>query len=357
MVFLVLGAGVYQVTAPAAPADAPGFSVGRLVQFAKGHFGGPRERRTVTRTATLVPSAEITSFDLRDFRGAVTISGSDRPDIAVRAEITLGGVDEAHLNDQEAQLGLTLEGTGTTAALRFGFDHHATGRRPRYVVHVEVPSRFTVRLGGEGSAEVSLVAGLQLDGYAGDLRADALTGPVTGRLRRGRAEFGPGAVLDLETERGHLRAEKAERVTLNSERTTLDLVDAAGPITLEQDFCRIEIRGTGGPVHVTGEGGVIALRGVRHPLTIDAERLTVNAELEAPVVTAITVENDDVEVTLPRDAGMQLQASVDEGGLVLPAGLTATTDGTRQSVSGALAGGGPEVKLAVTRGDLRVRTR
>ena len=53
VVFVVLGVGVYQVSAPAAPADAPGFSLSRLVQMAKAHFHGPQVRRTVTRTATL----------------------------------------------------------------------------------------------------------------------------------------------------------------------------------------------------------------------------------------------------------------------------------------------------------------
>ena len=53
VVFVVLGLGVYQVTAPASEPGAPGFSIGRLVQFAKAHFHGAQVRRTVERTARL----------------------------------------------------------------------------------------------------------------------------------------------------------------------------------------------------------------------------------------------------------------------------------------------------------------
>ena len=71
VVFVVLGVGVYQVSAPAAPADAPGFSLSRLVQMAKAHFHGPQVRRTVTRTATLTVPEGIDTLDLGEIRGAV----------------------------------------------------------------------------------------------------------------------------------------------------------------------------------------------------------------------------------------------------------------------------------------------
>lgn len=355
VVFVMLGAGVYQLTAPAAPAGAPGFSLGRLVQHVKSNFGGPRERRMVTRTTTLMPTAGIDTLDLAGLRATVTIAGTDRPDIDVRAEVTLVGMDQGDLQAQEAQLKLNLDAAGTTAVL--GVAHASAGRRPRMLVHVEVPSRFKVHLGGSGSAEIKDVAGLSLDDYEGQLRTDSLAGPVTGEIGPGRADFGPGAILELRTRRGELRAERPASVTLDSERTTLDFVDAAGPITLKEEFCRMEVRGTGGPVHVTGEGGVITLRDVRHPLTIDGDRLTVDAELAIPVATVITIENDDVELTLPRDGGVQLEASSDQGALHLPPGLTATRDGTRESITSALAGGGPAVTVTVTRGGLRVRTR
>ena len=76
VVFVVLGVGAYQVSAPAAPADAPGFSLSRLFQMAKAHLHGPQVHRTVTRTATLTVPEDIETLDLGDIRGSVFVEGT-----------------------------------------------------------------------------------------------------------------------------------------------------------------------------------------------------------------------------------------------------------------------------------------
>ncbi len=192
-------------------------------------------------------------------------------------------MDEADLARQEKAFVVQVTNAGPVATAKVVM---ADGRRrPRYEVHVALPRALKVQLAGRGggSAEVRAVAGLHLDEYRGELTTEALTGPVTGEMRDGRAEFGRGATLTLRTERGRLRADAPASVTLESEDGTIELIDPAGPITLTQDQCRIDVRGTGGPVKVTGEGGTISLRQVAHPLTIEAKRLTVNAELDVPV--------------------------------------------------------------------------
>lgn len=356
VVFVVLGVGVYQVTAPAAPADAPGFSLGRLVDFAKSHFHGPQARRTVARTATLAPGADVEFLDLTDVQGPVIVEGSDRADIQVRLDATLAGMDTADLDRQEKALTVALAAAGPNATLRL--EHDTRGRRVRLELRVDVPKRMKVRLGGTRySAEVRGVAGLDLAEYAGDLRVEDLTGPVTGLYKSGRAEFGKGAVLQLKTESGRLRVERPASVTLDSERTGIDIIDAAGPITIKEDYARMDIRGTGGPVKVTGDGGTIALRQLTHAVVIDATRLTVDAEIDAPVPVVIAVKDDDVDVSLPRTGGVNLEVTVADGDLRLPEGLTATVADTKQSVTTAVAGGGPLVKLTLERGTMRVRGR
>jgi hypothetical protein len=356
VVFVVLGVGVYQVTAPAAPADAPGFSLGRLVDFAKAHFNGPQARRTVARTATLAPGAEVTVLDLSELKGPVTVEGTDRADIEVRLDAALAGVDTADLDAQEKSIRVDLTASGPTAQLRLAQD--GRGRRPRFEVRIQVPKRLKVRLGDSRmSAEVRGVAGLDLDDYAGDLRVEDLTGPVTGRYESGRAEFGQGAVLQLKTEGGRVRLERPASVTLESERTGIDIIDAAGPITIKEDYARMDIRGTGGPVRITGDGGTIALRQVAHALVIDATRLTVDAEIDSPVPTTISVKDDDVDVSLPRTGGVQLDVTVTEGDLRLPDGMSAVVAGPKQTIATPVAGGGPLVKLTLERGTMRVRGR
>ena len=355
VVFVVLGVGVYQVSAPAAPADAPGFSLSRMVQMAKSHFVGDAVRTPVTRTATLAVTPEVTTLDLGEVRGAVFVAGTDREDILVRLDTVIGGMDEADVAQQEKGLGLAVTGAGPVATVAVSFERG--GRPPRHELHIEVPSRLKVQLGGRGSAEIRGVASVHLDEYRGELNVAEVAGPITGDLRESRAEFGPGTRMDLDTRSVRLRAEAPASVVLRSERGTVDVMDATGPVSIKTDFARMDIRGTGGPVHITGEGGTIELRDVRHPLTIEADRLTVNAELAIPVATTITVDDDTVEVTLPAEGGVQLEAAIENGSLRLPDGMTATKTGAREAASARLGAGGPLVKVTVNTGALRVRTR
>lgn len=356
VVFVVLGVGVYQVTAPASEPDAPGFSLTRIFQMARAHVQGDQVRRTTERTATLAVPPGVTRLTLRAPRGPVTVEASDRPDIEVRVQLVLGGVDEADVVRQEQAARLEMKAAGTEATFAIDLGDH--GRRPRYEMHVRLPKALALRVeGGRGRIEATGIAGLELAGYRGEIRTEALTGPVTGELRDGRAEFGDGATIDLETEGVLLRADRATSVTLKSERGTIDLVDPAGPVSIEQDYARMDIRGSGGPITITGDGGTITLRDVAHPLKIAASRLTVTAELARPVETTIDDEDDTVELALPRDGGLQLELAVTDGELRLPTSLESTTTENRQSLTTTVGGGGPLVKVTLERGELRLRTR
>ncbi len=354
VVFVVLGLGVYQVAAPAAPAEGEGFSFGRLLELAKAHIHGARERRTVTRTAAVTPAAGATTLDLGDVGGTVIVEGHDAPEIRIQFEAVLSGVDAKDLDAQERDLAVSLENDGQATRLRV---EHREGRRPRFEVRVAMPHALTARLSGRGSAEVRAIAGLHLDEFRGELITEALGGPVTGELRDARAEFGEGATLNLHTRNGRLHAEAPAAVAIEGERGTIEVVDATGPVSIETDYCRMVVRGSGGPVTITGEGGIIDLRDIAHPLTIEADRLTVSAELLEPVPTTIAVSNDSVDVTLPRRGGLQLDASITDGTLRVPDTLERVrADGT-ESVRAAVGGGGPLVKVAVEQGELRIRTR
>ncbi|AMY10993.1 hypothetical protein LuPra_04237 [Luteitalea pratensis] len=365
VVFVVLGVGVYQVSAPAAPADTPGFSLSRLVQMAKAHFHGPQVRRTVTRTATLTVPEDTDTLDLGEIRGTVVVEGTDQAEVSVRLEAMLGGMDDADVARQEKAVQLEMKSDGTTASLSLQSSNEGPGPRyemrggprPHYEVRVEMPKRLKLRLAGRGTAEVSGIAGLELDEYRGELTTEAVSGPITGDIRDARAEFGAGAILDLDTKNGRIRAEGPASVNLRSERGSVDIVDPKGAVAIKTDFARMDIRGTGGPVTITGEGGVIDLRDVAHPLTIEADRLTVSAELATPVATTITVSDDTVDVTLPRQGGVQLEASIEDGALRLPGDLTSTKNDQTESVSAAIAGGGPIVKIVVKGGEVRIRSR
>jgi hypothetical protein len=355
VVFVVLGVGVYQVTAPAAPAEGKGFSIGRMFQFAKAHIQGHQERRTVSRTATLTPAAGVETVVISEIRGAIVVEGTDKAEIEVRLEASLSGIDEEDLAAQEKTLTLEAVNDGKHAAINLEFDHH--GNRPRHEMRITVPKHLKVQLTGRATAEVRGVAGLHLESFGGELEVEGLTGPVTGDTERLQADFGPGAVLQFSSHEGRIRADAPREVQMTCERTTIEVVDPTGPVTFTEDYCRMDVRRSGGPIKITGDGGTVELRQITHPLTIQAERLTVSAELESAVPTTIQVEEDNVEVTLPRDGGIDLEAVTTDGDLRAPSDLTVTAHENGSTLKQPLNGGGVPVKLEVTRGWLRLRTR
>lgn len=355
VVFVVLGVGVYQVTAPAAPAESKGFSLGRMFQFAKAHIQGNQARRSVTRTATVTPGAGVDTVVIGELRGVIVVEGSDRTDVEVRLEANLSGIDDEDLATQDKALTLEAANDGTRVAVNLEFEHH--GNRPRHEMRVLVPRRMKVQLSGRATAEVRGVAGLHLDSFGGELEVEDVAGQVTGDTERLQADFGPGADLRFSSHEGRIRADAPREIKMTCERTTIEVVDPTGPVTFTEDYCRMDVRRSGGPITITGDGGTVELRQITHPLTIQAERLTVNAELDAAVPTSIKVEEDNVEVTLPREGGIDLDARTTDGDLRAPSGMQVTTAENRSTLTVPINGGGVPVTLEVTRGWLRLRAR
>lgn len=351
--FVVLGTVLYQATAPPAPDGARGFSLREMFRAARGHMGDHPASRTVTQTSELRLPGDSTVLVIDEFRGRVDVQGDDVTAVAATLESTLHGLDEDDLDRQESALGLRLEAEGSRATLVL--DEAEGAPRADRTLTLHVPRALTLHLSGRGVAHVRGMAGAQLDDYRGDLTIEDVTGPVTGSHAEGRAEFGPGTAVTLETRRGTLRLVRPASATLEIEAVDVEVTDAAGPVTIDEERSTIEVIGGAGPIRVTGAGGTIKLRNVQTPVEIDAERLTVSMAMAQAVTATVQVEGDDVDVTLPA-AGVTLEASVERGELRAPETFSPTVDGDVRRAAGALNGGGPTVTVQVTRGSLTIRT-
>lgn len=354
VLFVVLGTVLYQATAPPSTGESGGFSLREMFRAARRNMGDRNATRTLTRDEHLPIGPEVATLALDDFRGRIEVRGTDEASLAATLETTLRGLDEADLDQQEAGLDVRLEVHDTVATVVLG--HREMGPRPDQTLRLQVPRRLRLKMGGRGVAQISGLAGAEFDTFRGDLFVEDMTGPITGSQREGRAEFGPGATLDFETERGTLRIVRPAALTLQATATDIEVLDAEGPVTIDQQRCTIEIIGGSGAIGVEGEGGTIKLRNVASPVTIDAERLTVSMTMAEAVAVTLEIVADDVDVTLPA-GGVELAAEVTHGELRVPAAITSSTDGDTRRASGALNGGGPRVGLTVSRGALTVRAR
>lgn len=352
-VFVILGTVLYQATAPPPPEGSRGFSFMEMFRAARSGMGERNARRAETRTAEFEVPANVNTLDLGSFQGRLLITGSGRATAAASLEATLYGVDEADLDQQAETLQLTSD--VTDGALVLGTAWRDIGARPDYALTLRIPSALRVRVGGRGTVDVSGTAGIDLVDYRGDVIARRLTGPVKGTHRDGRADFDAGATLDFETSRGTVRANAPASTTLKATMSDIEVMDAAGPVTLDQTRCTIEILRAAGSVLVRGTGGTLKLRDVRAPVEIDAERLTVSTTMATAVPMRIHVRQDDVDVMLP-EQGVTLEVSADRGQLRVPTALPVTEDGGLRRAGGPVNGGGPVVSLKVERGTLTVRT-
>ncbi len=350
--FVIVGAILYQATAPPAPEGSRGFSFTDMFRAARSEMGERNARRDERRHVQLDIPEQVDTLELEDFPGRIVIEGADRADLEATLEATLHGVDEVDLDGQAALLRLSSDIREARVVLTA--TRRETGARPDYVLTIHLPERLKVRVGGRGAADISGVAGLELLDYRGDVQAARLTGPVSGEHREGRAEFAAGATLDFETRRGTIRASAPAAVTLTAIQTDVEVMDAVGAVTINGTRSTLEIVRAGGPVTVTGTGGALKLREVRAAVDIDAERLTVSTTMSAAVPVRIAIRNDNVDVTLPA-GGVTIEASTEGGDLRAPAELEVTDADGRRSAGGAVNGGGPVVSLNVQRGTLTVR--
>jgi hypothetical protein len=357
VVFVVVGVGVYQMTAPAGP-QGTGFSIGKLIEHVRDEIRGQPVEAAVVRSATAAAPASVTTVRVDGFRGLLTILGEARDDIAAELQTTAFGADDAQARAFEKEFALTLTPNGELIDLKVKGAGPGMRNRRRVEVTVRVPERLRadlMTLGGE--LKVSRVAAVVLRRGSGRGSLSEIGGAVEG-------EFGPGSLevdrvrsVKLETERTDLRVSNVtEAATLNATGNRLRLQAVAGPSALTLERVEAEGEDLRGPVTVTGEGGEIRLRAVGGRVDVKGERLTVRMTLDRTVPVTAVIENDFIEMALPRDGGLNLDARVEGGQLRLPSHmLEVKTSEGQQHAEGPIRGGGPQVKLHTTHGDIIVR--
>src|SRR5690349_19762252 len=108
-VFLVLGMGVYQMTAPPPKPGQEGFSFGRLFSHIRAEIQGEDARAPVDRKAQRAVDASVTRLNLPEFRGMLTVVGEDRQDVEVELRGVMAGLEDKIAKARADATQLTLE--------------------------------------------------------------------------------------------------------------------------------------------------------------------------------------------------------------------------------------------------------
>ena len=119
----------------------------------------------------------------------------------------------------------------------------------------------------------------------------------------------------------------------------------------------IEVVGIGGRLDAESTNGNIRAVGLGGGATVETTNGNVHLEFarlgEGGLKSSTT--NGDITLGLPRDVRANLNAKVTNGNIGTTDLSVTTTEQSRRRLQAQLGGGGPEVRLSTTNGDIRVK--
>jgi hypothetical protein len=363
--FLIVGAVVYQATAPPAGPNERSFSFSGIVEHIRREMRGNRANAEATRVIKHELGAGMNEVRIAGTYGELTITGEDRPDIEVRFRVSSNGYDEAEARRFVEQS--ELKADRTEGALRFT-SVYPTGGRQRAFLTLLVPSRLNVRVDqGSPRTTVSNVAGLDMPGVRGETALKKIAGRVTVNHRGGRINIEDIATLKF-TGRGSDATVTRVRgdASFSLQSGELTATSIRGPIDLESQNADITFRKLDeaqGPLRVNATAGSVTLEGLRGDARIDGRNTEIDIAMSKPGAVAVYNEGDEpIEIT-PPSGGFVIDALATEGRITVPDDLRSQLsmrgdeDGKERRANGSVRGGGPTITLRANRGDITIRAR
>ena len=287
--------------------------------------------RTVEKSFTVQPGARLT---VSTSGGEIRVSPSGDSVIKVVAKEHIHASSEADADALLQKLELVIEQRGNevvaTAAYKDGVGFHFGSWPPVQVdFTVSVPKSTSVDLKTSG----------------GDVVVGDLDGAVRAHTSGGEIELGKiGADIDASTSGGSVR--------LDEGRGTVKLSTSGGNIAAGR---------IAGPTDLRTSGGDIRIDSVENTLNAHTSGGDVKAVFAGAFKgdCSLSTSGGEVKATVGQGVGFQLDAAT-SGGDVDAAGLTITIDHGgigKSSLSGAVNGGGPLLKLRTSGGDIVIASR
>ena len=365
--FVIVGAVVYQATAPPAGPNDGGRSFSTFFEHVKREIRGNRGRAELTTVSTHELDSETTELRLVGRSGyqEVILTGEKRDNIEARLRITSNGVDDANAKQLASETHIKADKVG--ASLQLEIRYPEPGQQRAFVTLL-VPSRLAVRMEqGAGGQRTTVGNVASLDAtLRGDTTVKNLTGRVNINHRAGRVEIEQVAAVKL-TGRGSDATVSNVRGDASFSMQSGELTAAfiKGPIDVECQNTQVvfkKLRETEGALRVNAVGGSVMLEELRGDARVDGRNTEIDIEVAKAAPIAVYNEGDEpIEITAP-PGGFVLDASTKEGRVHLPDEIrrVVSVDGEEAErpmrANGAVRGGGPTITLRAVHGDIIVRT-
>jgi hypothetical protein len=288
--------------------------------------------RVVEKTFAVQPGGNLKASTQG---GDITIRTADVAQVQVQVKQVVRASSESEADEILKKLTLTIEQTGNDVTAEAKFEKRGPGTwfgswPPVSVSFViTVPTSYNLNLGTSG----------------GDILVASLKGNVRARTSGGDLEF---ARIDGDIDAGTSGGD-------------ITLLEGTARAKLHTSGGDIEVDRAGGPTEVSTSGGDIELKSVAQLISASTSGGDVRAIITEPIKqdAVLSTSGGQVRVEVAKDTGFYLDAST-SGGDVRADGLTITLEkgGSGKSrLTGAVNGGGPNLKLRSSGGDIKVTSR
>jgi hypothetical protein len=353
-VFLVLGMGVYQMTAPPPKPGQEGFSFGRLFSHIRAEIQGEDARAPVDRKAQRPVDASVTRLTLPEFRGMLSLIGEDRDDVAVELRGVMPGLDDTVAQSRAAATLLTLESEDDEITVKISRPEE-TPRLRNAELRLRVPARLAVTLEYRGEAELRGVAEVKFQSARGRTNVRDV-GAIRGEYENGELEVLGVGEIDLKTERTQVRIDGVKKtLALEAEHGEVRIQRVAGTLKINLNRVECEADGIKGETTVRMEHGSLTLRGIRAATEVTGEGTGLELIMASAVPLSATTQNGELMVELPKD-GVTLDALTQHGRLRLSDRALQVQEGEdEQRIDAKIRGGGPTLRLRNEHADIVIR--
>lgn len=205
---------------------------------------------------------------------------------------------------------------------------------------VTVPPGATLRTNtGSGSQEIDVDGSVEAHSGSGSLKVRRAGGL--------RASTGSGSVT-------------AETITATFQASTgsgsIAATHVAGAITAKTGSGSIEVTQTGpGDVNVSSSSGTVRVRGVHGGVDASTSSGGLHIEGEMAADWRLSSSSGHVTVDLPQSQRFGLEANSNSGHIDVGFPITMSGRADRRSIRGAVAGGGPMLRVRTTSGGIDIR--
>ena len=366
--FVIVGAVVYQATAPPAGPNERSLSLSRIFDHVRREIRGNRGRAEITTVSTHELDPRTTDLQLSGGFQEVVITGEKRTNVEARLRVTSNGEDDANAKQLASETRLNPDWAGPS--LRLAIKYPEPGQQRAFLTLL-VPSRLAVRVdpgeAGSGGQRTTVgnVASLEAT-VRGETMVKSIAGQVNLTHRAGRVSIEDAAAVKLKGRGSDVTVSNVRGdASFTMQSGELSAASIKGPIEADvqnADVVFKKLDDAQGAVRVNATGGSVTLEGLRGDARVDGRNTEITIEMSAAAAIAVYNEGDEpIEITTP-PGGFVLDAISKEGRLNLPDDIRAAVAASAQDsegeqhANGAVRGGGPTITLRANHGDIVVRS-